>query len=102
MDEILENLFTMDAMGGKTILRCILLKGINDNKEHFENLKNIYKKLKNCSHIELFSYHHYGEGKYTALGKQYHGKKEWIVDNKQLKSVASYFKKHQIPCKINV
>ena len=97
---ILENLLRIDNAGGKTVLRCLFLKGVNDENAHLNNLTALFKRLKNCLRIEIFSYHHYGESKYFALRKPYLGKREWIVPLPQLKAIARYFKTQGVPCKI--
>ena len=102
LDSILENLFAIDRAGGKIILRCIFLKGVNDDNSHLENIVKIYNKLNNCLRVEIFSYHHYGEGKYSSLGQTYLGKKEWMLNNIELKYIANYLKKQNIPCIINL
>lgn len=100
LDNILENLFDIDNAGGKIVLRCILLKGVNDDTQHLQKVANIYKKLKNAQGLEIFSYHHYGENKYSQLNQSYFGKKEWILTEKELTKARKFFNEHGVRCKI--
>ena len=84
---ILENLFALDRMGGKTILRCIMIKGINIDEGHLDALAKLFKSLKNCKEIQIFPYHQYGEGKYASLDKKYTLTKENIPDRSELKRI---------------
>lgn len=78
---ILDNLYRTDELGGKTVLRCIIVKGVNDDEEHFNNINNIYRRLKNCRGIEFIPYHTYGGSKFEALHGFDNGKADWIPDN---------------------
>lgn len=65
---ILENLRRLDAAGGKTWLRCILVSGINVHPAHIEALADIYHALRHCQGVELLPYHPLGQAKLSALG----------------------------------
>lgn len=67
LDKILSNLREIDAAGSKTVLRCIIIGGVNDQMSHYLELKKIYHSLKNCSKIELLPYHTYGLSKAEKL-----------------------------------
>ncbi len=80
--KILENLRLADECGGKIVLRCILLKGINFNDEHLNAVRALFKSLKNGVKIEFLNCHSLGNSKREALGlpvrdlKQYELTKE--------------------------
>ena len=99
--KIFENLFKVDELGGKTILKCILLNGVNTDENHLNGVAELYSRLKHCLGVEIFSYHHYGVGKYEAIGKEYYGKKEWIVSKMELKNYQKYLKERGVKCKIS-
>ena len=99
-DKIIKNLFALDNIGIKTILRCIIVQGINDNKEHYDNVIKIYNDLKNCKRVEIFAHHDLGQGKYIGLNKEYFGKKEWSPDKQKMKEIKSYFISKNVKCKI--
>lgn len=99
-DVILENLMEVDRLGGETVLRCIMLNGGNVNEAHFKEIAKIFSSLRHCRGVEIFSYHHYGESKYAALGTSYHGRKEWMVSKEELKKIRKYLVAQGVRCKI--
>ena len=70
-EPILENLFMVDEMGKKVILRCPIIPGINDNDEHFQGIANIANKLKNIVRVEVMAYHSLGESKAQNTDMEY-------------------------------
>ena len=68
-DLILENLRQIDAVGAKTILRCPIIPGVNDTKEHFQGIADIANSLINILSIEIEPYHSLGNNKYRKLGR---------------------------------
>ena len=56
LDVLLSNLTAIDAAGGKTQLRCMLIPGVNTNKEHAENLAQLFKSLSGCEGIQPDAY----------------------------------------------
>ena len=71
LDLILGNLRKADSLGIKSVMRCIIIGGVNDNEEHYLRLAGIFGGLKNCLYIELLPYHEYGCSKSLALGREY-------------------------------
>jgi glycyl-radical enzyme activating protein len=65
----LENLKLLDSLSAKTILRCIILRGINAETSHYEKIAGIYDQLKNCLGVELIPYHPLGNSKLQQLGQ---------------------------------
>jgi glycyl-radical enzyme activating protein len=65
---ILENLGLVDQAGGPTILRCLLIPGVNLADSHLDELARIYRSLSNCQGIELLAYHSLGNSKRGRLG----------------------------------
>ncbi len=66
---IIDNLSFLNNINKDVILRCPIIKGCNDRREHFEGIAEIANRYKNILHIEIEPYHSLGEGKYGALGK---------------------------------
>lgn len=64
---ILENLRLVDEAGGVTILRCLLIGGLNLNEQHLDRLAEVYRSLSNCRGIELLRYHALGDSKCARL-----------------------------------
>ena len=70
LDPILHNLREVDRAGGKSILRCLLLQGVNLEQTHLDRIAAIYSDLSNCKGIELLSYHPLGGSKQERLGSK--------------------------------
>lgn len=68
LEPILENLREIDRLGGKTVLRCILIEGVNRNREHAQGLAELWGSLTHCAMIELLPYHAMGANKWKRLG----------------------------------
>lgn len=52
-------------------IRQVIVKTINDDNKHLEQLANFVRPLKNCLRAELLSYHNLAEDKYKKLGINY-------------------------------
>lgn len=68
---ILNNLFALDEMGAKTVLRCPIIPTCNDRDEHFLGIADVANELKNIIEINVEPYHPLGESKTHLLGKDY-------------------------------
>ena len=52
-------------------VRCPVIPGINDNKEHFSAIHDLERKYPNLNGIEILPYHDFGKGKATSLSREY-------------------------------
>lgn len=68
---ILKNLMMLDKLGCKIIIRCPIIPGLNDTKEHFDNIAKTANELNNILEINIEPYHPLGKGKAEMLGKKY-------------------------------
>ncbi len=68
---ILENLKRIDGAGGKIILRCPIIPGLNDREEHFLEIAKIANGLSNIIAINIQPYHPLGSSKNARIGKEY-------------------------------
>jgi pyruvate formate lyase activating enzyme len=66
---ILENLDAILSHGGRVILRCPIVPGVNDNSQHFSGIARITSKYPNIEAVELLAYHDVGRYKHKELGK---------------------------------
>ena len=66
---ILENLHAIDAAGAKTVLRCPIIPGVNDDEEHLAGVGALADSLKNVLGVEVEPYHSLGTGKDQRLGR---------------------------------
>ena len=67
-ETILRNLRAVDAVGGKTRLRCILVNGVNTDGTHYKAVAELAASLSHCEGVEWLPYHAYGGSKSDALG----------------------------------
>lgn len=93
-EKIRENLFAADAMGAKTVLRCIFIRGVNDDREHLETVAKLYGSLKHCRGVELLPYHTYGDSKRGQLGLPPSAHPEWIPEAGDLQRAKAFLKRH--------
>ena len=70
-ERIIENLYKIDRAGGKIILRCPILPGINDRDDHFQKIAVIANKLANILEINVLPYNPLGSSKNRRIGKRY-------------------------------
>ena len=66
--ERLENIRKLDALGKAFVIRCPIIPGINDRKEHFDALARLYISLPSATGIQIMPYHRLGQGKTTRFG----------------------------------
>ncbi len=66
---ILENLDLINSMDKKIILRCPLIPGINDSKDHLKGIADTARKYRNICKVEILPYHRMGETKRIQIGK---------------------------------
>ncbi len=52
------------------ILRCPIIPGYNDRKEHLDAICELSGSLKSILEINVEPYHAFGEGKYSALNRE--------------------------------
>ena len=82
--QILKNLEALSKIKSAVILRCPIIPGCNDRKEHFEGIAAIAEQYENILRVELEPYHSLGERKNIALGREEHKFKEPAENEKNL------------------
>ncbi len=93
LGRIWENLLAVDRLGGATQLRCILVRGVNTDAEHYRRVAKLESRLKHCRGAEFFPYHAYGGIKNTFLGRADNGHPEWIPTDEQLREANAFLGK---------
>lgn len=68
MERIHSNLRTIDEAGGRTVLRCPIIPGVNDRAGHFDAIAELANGLKNVLEIQLEPYHPMGVDKSRRIG----------------------------------
>ena len=64
----LANLKTLNGLGIPVVLRCPIIPGVNDRREHLESLAKLFVSLDSAAGIQLMPYHPLGQGKLTRYG----------------------------------
>ena len=72
LNPIIENLKLIDKAGAKTILRILVIPGVNMNDIHYKNIASLNHELINVQGIEFLKYHDYGISKDAKLGQPDH------------------------------
>ena len=85
---ILKNLFELDKLQKEIILRCPIILGFNDRKEHFDKICELTNSFEHISEINIEPYHSFGESKYEALGKK--RPKITIQTDEQINEIIEY------------
>ncbi len=75
---IRENLLFADSLGAETVLRCILVRGVNTEDRHYRAVAALFHELRHCLYAELIPYHAYGGAKMLPLGLPDNGNPAWI------------------------
>lgn len=81
--QILENLDALYKEGASIVLRCPIIPGLNDTKEHFQGIAARSSQMKNLKGVELMPYHKFGVAKDTRIGRM--EQKEYEVPSKDMK-----------------
>ncbi|MCY2927163.1 MAG: glycyl-radical enzyme activating protein [Planctomycetota bacterium] len=68
LEAVVRNLLQVDAAGGATILRCVLIAGVNFTDEHVDGIAALFGRLKHCLGVTLLPYHPLGASKRERLG----------------------------------
>ena len=66
---IFDNLYLLNRIGAKIILRCPIIPDINMTFKHFDNLAELANTLNNVTAIHLEPYHPLGLSKARQLSK---------------------------------
>lgn len=68
---VLETLQRLDEAGARVILRCPVVPGVNDTKEHFAGIRALKAGHTCIEKAEIMAYHDIGKTKWEALGIPY-------------------------------
>lgn len=77
-ERILRNLRLADERGAVTVLRCILVNGVNMQEDHYRAIAEVWHTLRHGRYVELLPYHAYGGAKRLPLGQPDDGRRDWI------------------------
>ncbi len=99
LEPILETLHTIDCLGGKTVLRCILIAGVNCNQAHARGLAALWKSLSNSIQIELLPYHAMGASKWKRLGAISRDDESFVPSKEQVQQFKGWLEDLGVPVK---
>lgn len=88
--KIIDNLMSVDKYAKNIILRCIIVRGVNNDEAHLDSIVCIYHRLKNCSGVEIIPYHAYAGGKAEQLGYRDNGNLSWIPTDEDMNYINGY------------
>lgn len=83
--KILENLDALYVQGANIVLRCPIIPGLNDTKEHFQGIARKSNQMERLKGVELMPYHRFGVAKDVRIGRM--KQKEYEVPTKEMKEL---------------
>ena len=98
---ILRNLFTLDQMGAKIRLRCILIEGVNFDETHLCGIADTYGRLRHGVGVDLLPYHTLGDAKLTRLGRPPAGNRDWIPTRQRLLWAQRFLLSRGVPANLS-
>lgn len=69
-ETIIKNLEILNDIKAAVILRCPIIPGVNDRKNHFENIANLSNRYSCIKSVEFMPYHPLGICKSEQIGKK--------------------------------
>ena len=84
LSPILENLGAANEAGARIRLRCILVKGVNTDEEHYGRLAQIARGIKNLDGVDIIPYHAYAGTKATFIGRRDNGRVDRIPSQDEI------------------
>ncbi len=86
-----------DALGGRSRLRCIMVRGVNMERAHYEAIAELYHGLRHCEGVDLLPYHPFGTSKTKQLGRQDEQHTEWMPKQEEVQAVAAFLRERGVP-----
>ena len=94
---LVANLRLVDSLGAPSILRCILLQGVNLEPAHLEQVAKIFHELRNCRGLELLPYQPLGQAKSERLGHVSTSQSAWEPDPAVVEQAREAFRARRVP-----
>ena len=88
-----------DSLGAQTVMRCIMVKDVNMNEEHYNAIAGLWHELRHCKYVELIPYHAYGGSKMVTLGKKDNGNQAWIPTENDMEYARCFLEKLKVNVK---
>jgi pyruvate formate lyase activating enzyme len=68
LDTAIGNLRLIDSLGCESVLRCVLIRGVNFSADHLARVAELRRSLRHCRGVDLLPYHGLGDSKRERLG----------------------------------
>lgn len=88
---ILENLIEADRLGAHTVLRCLLVNGVNTNEAHIKAVAEIYSRLSYCEKVQFLPCRTIANVKYEELGSAARIHPDWGCGAEIKKQAETWF-----------
>ncbi len=89
---ILKNLYFLNSIGARIILRCPIIPDINHTKEHFDRISVLANKLNSIVAVHFEPYHPLGIYKTINLGKTPEYKNKDFLTAEDIRPFVNYIK----------
>lgn len=86
-----------DALGGRSRLRCIMVRGVNMEPAHYQAIAALYHTLNHCEGVDLLPYHPFGSSKAKQLGRQEEQHTAWIPAQEDLRAAEDFLQNEGVP-----
>lgn len=97
---ILENAVKFAKSGVDLTIRVPVIPGFNNTPEEIADIASFAAKLPNVKKLHLLPYHRLGEGKYTALGREYKMSGIKPMESEYMKMLLETARKSGLYCQI--
>lgn len=101
LEPILENLREIDRLGGETVLRCILIEGVNCSRQHAAELGKLWRSLHHSRQVELLPYHAMGASKWRRLGLASRDDERFVPNPERLRQFQDWLEEEDVAVKNN-
>ncbi len=91
---ILDNLRKLNALGKHIIIRCPIIPGVNDRREHLDAVIALYHEFDCVEDIQILPYHELGTGKQDRYGITMEESKFTVPEEKVANEWKQYIKEH--------
>ena len=91
---IIENLYKLNNLNSKIILRCPIIPTVNNNQNHYKNIAQIANDLDKVIQIDLEPYHPLGISKCSLIGENYYFNHKEFLDEKEIKTAKKDIEKY--------
>lgn len=91
---IIENLYKLNNLNSKIILRCPIIPTVNNNQNHYKNIAQIANDLDKVIQIDLEPYHPLGISKCALIGENYAFNHKEFLDEKEIQTAKKVIEKY--------